>query len=235
MVGQLFDVADGVSTPVFSDQIITTDDSLTATTPFSDDTLLVDTYGRGLQLFNATSLTPFSTESIFNRTSRFISIHATMDDRFVAAIEGYGVVYFDRQGHVIDVLDRTRDPRISRIRHLLPTENGVFWVLLPDGIARVPLPAPLTSFEFLLSAGIDYASVHRLDENLWLVADGKLLRGHYDRDDRLIDFVEDSPPDSTVYSISTDTGLLITGPFRAFSIEPRIPGSASVPTSLTSD
>lgn len=214
VIGQLFRTGDGEPVPIFSKEKLTADDAITTAIPFNDEFALVGTYSHGLKLFDGQSLRDFTTTGMLAGDLRFLSILPAPRNRFVAAIDGHGLVYFDREGRVLDVLDRSRDTRLTRIRRIITTGNDVYWALLTDGVVRVEFPNSLTTFESLLTAGIDSIAIHRFEGKLWLLADGKVLRAHHNHENRLIGFYDESPPEGFGYSLSTATGHVLAGTDR---------------------
>ncbi len=214
VIGQLFRMGPAAQgTPLFGGLRLTADDAISCTVPFGDQ-LLVGTYAKGLFLFDGEKTTPFGGSGILSTDGGYVDLHTTAENHFVAAIDGFGIVYFDEKGQVLDVFDRTRDPRVTRVRRLVPTADGVLWALLGDGIARLELPAPLTTFESLLPAGADFVSVQRHDGELWIISNGTIMRGNYTPSGRLLDFAEVPIDRGFAFSLSTATGEVLAGTDR---------------------
>ncbi len=201
---------EGNPTPISSDLAPTVDNAVTCTLPFGDQ-LLVGTYARGLHLFDGEKLTPFRPAGALFPGSRIVDLRPSGPDHFIAAIDGVGLIYLDRQGNLIDLFERTRDPRISRIRKIVPTNEGFFWALLAEGIARIELPSPFTTFESLLPTGTDYVNLARHDGGIWIIADGRILAAQYDRNHRLQTFVERPLPHGFAASLHTLSGNVLVG------------------------
>ncbi len=211
VIGQLFRVESGEpAAPIFNDRRLTADDAVTCAVPFGDG-LLVGTYAKGLMLFDGETLRPFVRSGILAADSSIIDLHAVSADRFVAAIDGGGVVYFDATGQLLEVFDRTRDPRIARISRLVSNGQDALWALLGEGITRLELPSPVTTFESLLPAGADFVNVRRHEGKLWMISNGTILRGQYDDADRLVGFAETELPRGFAFSLSTNTGQVLAG------------------------
>lgn len=132
------------------------------------------------------------------------------DGHFAPAVDGFGIVYFRRDGKILDLLDRTRDPRITRVRRLLPTPTGQLWALLNDGIAQLEFPSRYTHFESLIPTGITSVEVKRFEGELWLLADGRVMRGRY-AENRLLGFEDVSPPDGFTFSLSVAGDTVVAG------------------------
>jgi hypothetical protein len=131
------------------------------------------------------------------------------------------VVFFNRDGRVIQILGREQDHRLARAQSMHFAPNGVLWVILTEGLARVEVPSPVSRFEPLLMSAIDYAKPLRYNGHLWMTADGRARRGVYDVDGRLTGFVDDSPPGQFVSALavvsdelwgSSDSGVFVWSP-----------------------
>src|SRR5690606_29138400 len=133
---------------------------------------------------------------------------------FAAAVENVGIVFFDRQGRILQVLDRALDHRLSHVRSLLPAPGGVVWGQLNEGVLRVEFPSRMTHFEPLIGSGLAVAHPDRLDGRLWVMADGKIHRGIYDQGGRLTRLEEDTPGDRFAFAFSCAPGWPVVGTNR---------------------
>jgi PAS domain S-box-containing protein len=87
---------------------------------------------------------------------------------------------------------------VERLRY---SDSGVLWALLNDGIARIEYPSRISHFEPLITSGLTFAAPLRHDGNLWILADGRVHRGIYDKGVRLDHFEVDSPPGRFVFTL----------------------------------
>ncbi len=163
---------------------------------FEPGRLLVSTPASGLNLYDGKTLEPFPNFGEIPKSMEVHDLCALGNDRFAAAVDTLGIVIFNRQGGIEQVLDRTLDHRLSRIRRLLRSSDGVLWALLNDGIARVAYPSPLSNFTPLIPTGLSYAITIRHQGRLWIKSHGRCFRGVYSPEGRLQRFEEDSPPGS---------------------------------------
>jgi len=181
-------------------------DTLTSAVPFGPDRLLVGTYGRGLKLFNGAVTLPFSNTGHLDEGARINAICETAGGLYAAAIESYGLVFFDRQGRTLQVLDHTLDHQLNRIRILCAT-GGAIVGLLGEGIVRVEFPSRVSHFEPLAETRLSTAHPYRFDGRLWLMADGNMNRAVYDSHGLLVRFEVDSPPGHFVFAFYTVFGM----------------------------
>lgn len=177
---------------------------------------IVGTNGHGLQRISANQLQPFINSGPLAGQSRVNDLCATVPGLFAAAVDNVGIVFFDRHGRTVQVLDRTLDHRLARVRRLFYLRRGAVWALLNDGIVRVEFPSRISHYEPMVSTGLVFAQPYRLDGRLWLLADGQAQRAVYDHDGRLLRFEIDTPPDQFLCSLSTGTGMLLAGSRNGF-------------------
>ena len=188
--------------------------TVTCAKPFGPDAELVGTYARGLMVFDGRGLRPLARAGLLGGNLRINDVCATNGGFFAAAVEGLGIVFFDRSGRVVEVLDQSADSRLSHVRKLVPTAGGVVWGLLSEGIVRVAFPSRVSNFEPLIGTGISTAHPYRLDGRLWLLIDGHIERGVYDAYGRLTGFKTDSPRGRFAYTLALMGNHLVTGTER---------------------
>lgn len=193
---------------------VSVSETLTCAVPLGDDELLVGTYARGLQIFDGRRTRPFSDAGVLTGNVRVNDVCATEGGMFAAAIEGVGIVFFDSAGRTVQVLDRALDHHLSQIRRLVPTSGGVIWGQLDDGVLRMEFPSRISNFEPLIGSGLAVAHPDRLDGRLWLLADGRVYRGVYDADGRLVELEPDTPEDRFAFAFSCAPGRPVVGTNR---------------------
>jgi len=183
-------------------------DTVTCATPYAPGEVLVGTFSAGLQLFDGVSFHPFKAQGILGKNYRINDLCAINERLFAASIETFGIVFFDRDGRVVQVLDHTLDHRLGSVHRLRYAANGVVWAVLSDGVARVEFPSRVSHFEPLLPSGVNYARPVRYNGGLWMLTDGRVLRGVYDYTGRLERFVDDTPPCRFTWSMTAMDGEL---------------------------
>ncbi len=167
-------------------------DSIVCTVAFSPELLLVGVPGAGMKLFDGTTLRPFPCQSEL-ANMRISELCAIGNDLFAAAVDTAGIVVFNRNGRIVQILDSTLDRRLCRVRKLHYSPDGVLWILLNEGVARIALPSPFSDYSPLAPTGLAYAVVIRFQGRLWLACDDKALRGIYSPEGHLLRFEDDTP------------------------------------------
>ncbi len=188
-----------------------TTSAITCAQPFDPDHVLVGTYGLGLQLFDGRAIRPFHAEGLLAGGARINDLCSTAGGYFAAAVDNFGIIFFDRAGHTVQVLDRSLDQRLSRVKRLVPAPGGVVWGLLDAGVLRVEFPARVSHFEALIGAGITTVHPYRHDGELWWLADGTVYRGRYNVDRRLERLEPDGPAGLFANSFTAAGAIAVVG------------------------
>ena len=212
--------ANGTVEPVLAaDSLVS--ESVTSATPFGPDLVLLGTVSAGLKLFDGKTFRPFGPPGLLSSGHRITDLCPTGEGLFAAAVDTIGIVFFDREGRTVQVLDRALDHRLARVRRFQYAREGVLWALLDDGVARVEFPSPLSHFEPLLASGLTFALPLRHAGRLWILADGRAMRGIYDATGRLERFEDDTPPGSYLFSlVDVDGQLFATNDKGIYLYEP---------------
>jgi PAS domain S-box-containing protein len=205
--GSLVAVGSDRADPVIPATATTANYSITCCVPYDEANVLVGTGMGGLRLFDGTSLKPFTTGAPLAGGRPIRDLCAIEPGLIAVAVDTVGLVFIDRAGRTLQMLDRTLDRRLARVRRVLYAD-GTVWVLLQEGIARVQFPSGFSSFESMLPTGLGHVAPQRHEGRLWLLADGLAQRGVYDQDGRLLGFENDSPPGEFVHTLSTLLGPL---------------------------
>ncbi|MDX2188120.1 MAG: ATP-binding protein [Opitutaceae bacterium] len=163
---------------------------------------LVGLHLRGVSVFDGKSFTPIARAGLLSTGSRVQSLVRTDEGFFAAAIQDRGIVFFTREGKVVQFLSREVDHRLGRARHLIPTQGGIIYALLEDGFGMINFPSPASSFEALLGRAVSFTLPFRVAGDLWMETDGFLLRGNYDAAGTLLNFTPDQPGTSFIFAVS---------------------------------
>jgi len=206
--GRLSRITNGKQTTIMAEGTLS---AITCGQPYGSNLLLVGTYGLGLRLFDGLSARPFPSPRLLSKGTRINDLCTTEGGLYAAAVDNYGVVFFDHDGHVVQVLDRSLDHRLSGVKRLIPATGGVIWGLLDGGVLRIGFPSPVSNFEPYIGTGITTVHPYRLDGRLWLIADGKIYQGKYDADGRLARVEVDTPSESFVSNLSVALGFPVVG------------------------
>jgi PAS domain S-box-containing protein len=151
------------------------------------------TQGRGLFQFINGEFIAAAGSPLLDGTYPISGLIPLATGGFAAALDNYGVVVFDENLREITSLTRTFDQRLSRPRKLIQDNHGDIWALLNNGIARFTYPSAITHFEPLISTGLIYAQLCRLEQKLWLMSDGKIQEGLYNHAGKFEQFRINTP------------------------------------------
>jgi len=183
-------------------------ETVTCATPFGPGQLLVGTGSAGLRLFDGKSFLPFGESGVLGKGNRITDVTPAGEGYFAASVDSVGIIFFDREGHPVQVLDRSLDHRLARVKRLEYSPAGVLWGMLNDGLVRVEFPSPVSQFEPLLSRGLKFAQPVRHAGELWVLADGQSMRGVYDDHGLLERFVESTPTGRFLFTLNEVDGQL---------------------------
>ena len=186
------------------------DQTITCAVPFGGEQSLIGTLKDGIKIGDGIVECPLTASGLLTGATRVNSLCAVESGLFAAALDNFGIVFFDRTGRVLQVLDRTIDQRFSRVNRLLSTPGGDIWALLNDGIARIAFPSRISDFDPFAQTGLAFAQPYRFQGRLWLLSDGSVQRGVYDGENRLTRFEVDSPT-PYVNSLENLNGSLLAG------------------------
>jgi PAS domain S-box-containing protein len=183
-------------------------ETVTCAIPFGPGQVLVGTGSAGLKLFDGKAFHPFGPPGLLRNGHRITDLCPTGEGFFAASIDTVGIVFFDREGRTVQVLDRSLDHRLARVQRLQYAPDGVLWALLNDGVARVEFPSPISHYEPLLASGLTYAQPLRHAGQLWILADGRAMHGIYDASGRLERFQDDTPSGRYLFTLAEVDGQL---------------------------
>jgi signal transduction histidine kinase/ActR/RegA family two-component response regulator len=193
-------------------------ETVTCTIPFGDGQLLAGTGSVGPKLFDGKNFRPFGPAGPLNSGHRITDLCTVGGGLYAAAVDTIGIVFFDRQGRTVQVLDRSLDHRLARVRLLKYSNSGVLWALMDNGIARVEFPSPVSHFEPLVPSGLSFAQPLRHDGQLWILADGRAMHGVYDNAGRLERFDDDTPPGRYLFTLTEAGGQMFGGNDRGIFV-----------------
>jgi len=186
-------------------------ETVTCTIPFGNGQLLAGTGSVGPRLFDGRNFRPFGPPGPLNSGHRITDLCAVGGGFYAAAVDTVGIVFFDRTGRTVQVLDRSLDHRLARVRLLKYSGSGVLWAVMDNGVARVEFPSPVSHFEPLVPSGLSFAQPLRHDGQLWILADGRAMHGVYGPAGRLERFDDDTPPGRYLFTLVEVDGHLFGG------------------------
>ena len=181
---------------------------MTCSADYGPGQTIVGTARAGLRTFDGKSFSDVTVPKILGPGRHINDLCQVGTDLYAAAVDTTGIVFFDRGGRIVQVLNRTLDHRLARVRRLVYSRNGVLWALLDNAVACVQFPSPISNFEPLLASAMNYAKPLRHQGELWIMADGRLMRGVYSPDGYLERFELDTPPGRFLWAIAETGGRL---------------------------
>jgi signal transduction histidine kinase len=173
-------------------------DVVTCSFDFGGQTLL-GTKGNGLYRFDNSAFRSADVPKCLGPGSHIDDVCRIEAEYYAAAVDSVGIVFFGKDGRIVQILSRTLDHRLSRV-HKLVYSHGVLWALLDSGVACVQFPSPISNYELMLNGAMRYTMPLRHQGKLWIMADGRMMRGAYDADGCLDHFELDSPPGRFIWS-----------------------------------
>ena len=183
-------------------------DTVMSSTAFGPGQVLVGTGSAGLRIFNGRSFGDITVPKILGQGQRINALCPVGSDLYAAAVDMVGIVFFDRGGRIVQVLSRTLDHRLARASRLVYSSNGTLWALLDNAVACVKFPSPISNFEPIFASALHFTMPVRHDGRLWVLADGRLMRGVYSADGILERFELDTPPGRFLWAIAETEGRL---------------------------
>ena len=209
--GSLYRVDNGTLVEVAPSKAKWAADTITCAVSLDGGQEFLGTISRGIIAADGPSWRPLATRGLLSGEHRINDLCATEGGLLAAALDNFGVVFFDRTGRIVQVLDRSIDHRLARPTRLIRSPGGTLWALLGEGLARISFPARLSYFEPMVPTGLAYAQPFRFHGRLWLMSDGKAQRAVYDSDNRLTHFEIDTPPDGYLGNLTEIDGRMIAG------------------------
>jgi len=200
--GALYQLHFGGDAKLVSSPDALASETVTCSSNYGPDQLIVGTTGTGIRAFDGKSFGEVVIPKILGLGSHINDICRVTPDLYAAAVDTTGIVFFKPGGRIVQILDRTLDHRLARARKLVYSHNGVLWALLENTVACVQFPSPISNFESLLPSLMNYAKPLRHQGELWVMADGRLTRGIYNSDGCLEHFEQDSPPGRFLWAIA---------------------------------
>ena len=205
--GSLSRLETGGSPTIISAPNVQVSDTVTCSASFKLHQLLVGTVRDGIRVFDGTTFQDFPLPAMLGPGRRIDDLCHVGEDFYAAIVDTKGIVVFDRGGRIVQVLDRMLDHRLARARRVRYA-SGVLWTLLDNAVACVQFPSPISRFEPVLESVMDYVRPVRHQGRLWMLVNGRMMRGSYDADGRLEGFAADTPSEDFVWSVAEIDGEL---------------------------
>jgi len=142
-----------------------------------DKQYLIGLFYTGLYIYDGKSFRPFKTEAdpIIKKATLYKGV-SLRDGSFVLSTTGKGVVIIDAMGKVLKVINRDVGLQDESVYGMYFDHKGSLWLALDNGISRIEISSPLTTFG--IQSGINTAvlSINRFEGTLYLGTTNGLLR-----------------------------------------------------------
>jgi hypothetical protein len=171
---------------------------------------LIGTFTQGLFLFDGKNFKSFPTaaDSLFKNTMLYRGM--LLNGNYVLSILGRGVVIIDPQGKIKQRINKTTGIASDIVYDFVIGKRGALWLATDNGISKVDINSPFTTFNS--QAGISAAplSMARLpDGSLYVGSNNGLL--HYNPATDNFQMVTQIPRDQMFTIIADGNTLLIPG------------------------
>ena len=154
----------------------------------SDDAVILATRNGGVFRFDGLEITPVATEIDALLQKGIVAMCRVGEDYIAIAVKGEGLFFLDEDLRVITSIRREVDSSFIMVRDLFYQEEGVLWVSIPDGIAKVYFPSQLSLLDQRMGLYLDWPKIQRFDGVLHIITDGNISRARYDAHGRLQGF-----------------------------------------------
>ncbi len=137
--------------------------------PFGDGRLLIGTRTQGLFLFDGEGFSPFETEAdeLLKHSGLYQPGTVLPGGRFALGTFSDGLLVIDRQGRIIQHIDRTSGLRDNVVLYTAIDHDGALWLGLDNGLARVEIDAPLSYFDAADGLTSNVLSLERYEGDLY--------------------------------------------------------------------
>ena len=128
--------------------------------PFENEKLLIGTSNEGLFLFDGQTLLPWQTEvNEYLKLNNLFSAVKLTDGNFAFGSIRNGIYLSNRQGRVLQHLNRYKGLQNNTILSLFEDSRKNLWLGLDNGIDYIEISSPLTSLNYNYNIESAYASI----------------------------------------------------------------------------
>ena len=126
--------------------------------PYSEGTVMVVTREEGLYLLDSNGVRKFSTPlQDFFKENQIFSSSRINDDFYVFGTTQNGIIITDRNGKLIQHLNRSRGLQNNTVLSIFPDHSGNLWLGLDNGIDHVIINSPFSHFADKNIVGAGYS------------------------------------------------------------------------------
>ncbi|HEX4375481.1 MAG TPA: hypothetical protein VHZ50_19400, partial [Puia sp.] len=150
---------------------------------------LIGMFKSGLFLYNGEKFTPFHTQADSIFAANLYAGKMLKDSSYALATTGKGLVIMDKEGRIIQVVNRNSGLRDETVYGLYPDDVGNLWLALDNGISRVQTSSPFTLFNQLSGIKSAVNAITRFEGDLYLGTTTGLLR--FNEKSRLFEHIDE--------------------------------------------
>jgi len=131
--------------------------------------MLIGTRSQGLFLYDGVSLRPFKSEAEdYLRENQLYRGALLPDGRYAFATLWGGVVIIDRQGRLLQIVNKAAGLHNENILFVFPDREGGLWLGTDSGIARIEVSTPLSLFQESLGLTVSAYCITRHRNRLYI-------------------------------------------------------------------
>ena len=115
--------------------------------PFDNNRILACTRSQGQFIYDGQTFQPFITQAdAFLQENQLYHGAVLADGTFALATSRGGLAIIDKQGRLLQIINKISGLKDENVRFLYLDQEGVLWLALNNGLARVETPAPMSLY-----------------------------------------------------------------------------------------
>ena len=175
-----------------------------------DGRLLFSTRSEGLFVFDGDKITPVHTQIDELIHKGLTDIELIEDEYYALAIIGQGIYFLNKDFKLISSINKELDASFVSATDLFYQDGGILWASIPNGIAKIVFPSPVTLIDERMGASLMWPKISRYKGRLYISTNGKFYEANYTENDNLSYFSEVEIPGTPIVrcAIMTDAGIV---------------------------
>ncbi|WP_169749139.1 response regulator [Flavihumibacter petaseus] len=176
--------------------------------PYGKDKYLIGLFYSGLYLYDGTTFTPFRSDvnDLVTNSTLYKGLQFA-NGNYAFSTTGRGLAIVDSTGKIIQMLNRATGMQDESVYAMYPDSKGNIWLALDNGISKVELASPFSTFN--IQSGVVTATLGmiRYQGALWVGTTNGLIR--FDSSRRFFEPVNDIPQNQTFNLTQSDNRLYV--------------------------
>lgn len=166
---------------------------ITGFAPSKSDEILFSTLSGEVYRTSIATLGKVAPKLIHQNEEEISSIERLSNGQFALAIPRAGINVIDRDGNLIDSLDKSFDHRLSGIDALHTDRYGTLWSVSPNSVIKSLFNYPLTRIDERNRPNLHYPLGFEWDEHVFILNEGRLYKNEDVPPGRPVNFTEAIP------------------------------------------